>query len=167
MSKKEEKKYYIVTKEGSFCSLRHSVGNKYLIGGWPTSCALKSYLSFCAFLLCKGRTHKKPCSRNKKKKKVKWRKKRQERRRRRVKKTKALEARQRWPAENKCSLTVSENQRWSNMRNLNRRLKASLSSPLHKDFQRTVRITFLYFVYLLNPIRGTLGCVAVSIKSNL
>lgn len=33
-------------------SLRHSVKNKYLIGGWPTSCALKSYLSYSASIHC-------------------------------------------------------------------------------------------------------------------
>lgn len=33
-------------KNRSFWSLRHSMRNKYLIGGWPSSCALKSYLSF-------------------------------------------------------------------------------------------------------------------------
>lgn len=35
-------------------SLRHSVRNKYLIGGWPTSCALKSYLSYSASIHRRG-----------------------------------------------------------------------------------------------------------------
>lgn len=41
-------------KRESSQSLRHSMRNKYLIGGWPTSCSLKSYLSFSASIHRRG-----------------------------------------------------------------------------------------------------------------
>lgn len=42
-------------------SLRRSMRNKYLIAGWPTSCALKSYLSVSASIMAAA-SYLRPCS---------------------------------------------------------------------------------------------------------